>query len=83
MAIDWTEIYPKPEARVDIGATQIEFAWLTEYLVPIIVIAYIDKKILAGFKAIRRNEFGTVWISINSGKLPANVTLEMNSQIWW
>ena len=58
-AIGWIEIRSVSEPSADLVANQVELAWLTRYLLPNKNIVFRGREVLAEFKTIMPNDYGT------------------------
>ena len=53
----WIESHYIPEARTDIGADQVELAWLTRYSLPNIITLHGGKQLLVEFAFMMTNYY--------------------------
>ena len=71
-ASGWIEIRSVQEARADIGANQVELAWLTRYPLPNKIIVDRGKEFLTEFETMMTNDYGHPCNSIRSRIPQAN-----------
>ena len=72
----WIEIRSVPEARADLVANHVELAWLTRYSLSNEVLVDRGKELLAEFKTMMVNDYGTPFYSISVRNPQANAIME-------
>ena len=72
----WIEIRSVPEARADLVAYQVELAWLTRYLLSYKITVDRGKELLAKFKTMMANDYGSTYISISVRNPQADAIVE-------